>query len=164
MHERQKRTSGPEGRLVLMMVGPGFLAARNSQLSVIELGSCHCIPDVEAAKDEAGKIYHGVQGAAGKRIGVLAVAEITCRIEQAQIDHRTTGYRGGDSAARVAGKQPVAGKPKDSRNPQNIGEEKTPLEVYDVRRKLTVVCPEGDPEKANGQGGYPLHPDKPADG
>jgi hypothetical protein len=135
-----------------------------SQLPILELASPHRIPNVGASKQEAGNIYHRIQSAARKRICILAVPEITSRIEQAEVDHRTTGYRSSDSGARIAGNQPVAGYPKRSRDKQNIGQEKAPLEIYDVCRKLTVVCPEGDPEKSNGQCGYPLHPCKPADG
>jgi hypothetical protein len=80
----------------------------------------------------------------------LAVAEITSCIEQTQIDHQTTAYRSGDSSARITGNQPVAGQPKGSRDPQNIGEQKALFEIHDVGRKLSVVCPEGDPEKTNG--------------
>lgn len=84
------------------------------RFSILELGSCHCIPDVQAAKEEAGYIYRCIQGAARKRICILAVTEITSSIEQAQVDHRTTGYRSGDSGARIVGNQPVAGYPKRS--------------------------------------------------
>src|SRR5271168_343229 len=86
----------------------------SSQLSIVELASPHRVQDVAASKQEAGNIYHGIQSAARKRICILAVAEITSRIEQAQVDHRTTGYRGSDSGARIAGNQPVAGNPKRS--------------------------------------------------
>jgi hypothetical protein len=135
-----------------------------SELPTLKLASPHGIPNVGASKQEAGNIYHGIQSAARKRIRILAVPEITSRIEQAEVDHRTTGYRSSDAGAGIAGNQPVAGYPKRSRDKQNIRHEKAPFKIYDVCRKLIVVCPEGDPEKSNGQRGYPLRPCKPADG
>jgi hypothetical protein len=105
-----------------------------SQLPVLELGSPHRIPNVGAPEQDAGSIHHGVQGAARIRICILAVPEITSSIEQAQVDHRTTGYRGSDTGARVAGNEPVAGNPKGSRDPQNIGQKKAPLEIHDIGR------------------------------
>src|ERR1700677_4258877 len=91
-----------------------------SRLSILELGSPHRKPNVGASKQQAGNIHHGIQGAARERICILAVAEITSRIEQAQVGHRTTGYRGSYSGARVAGNEPVAGHPKRARDPQNV--------------------------------------------
>jgi hypothetical protein len=90
--------------------------------------------------------------------------EITYRVQQAQVHHRAAGYCSRDSAARIADQQPMARQPKRSHNPQDIGQEKTPLEVDHVCGKLIVVVPERDPEKHDRQRGYPLGPGNAADG
>src|SRR5450631_2963345 len=122
------------------------------------------VPDVCAPKQQAGDVDHSIQSAPRKRTCILAVPEITNRVEHAQVDHGTSGYRGGDGRARITLHQPMARQPKCRHDPEEIGEKKTPLEIHHVHGEVMVIVPERNPEKYDGQRGYSLGPRKAAYG